>query len=399
MYTQRIKVKKKKICLLSSVPSTLWAFYRGLIRQLKASNFTVTLISSDLPELYALKNEFDCTIFPAEISRQISPLKDINSIFKLWNHFRHQKYNIIHAHTPKGGVVGMISSFLAGIPNRLYTMHGLLLETAKGSKWFLLWVAEWLACKLATNVLAVSPSLRQRVIDEKLCPASKIRVLGKGSACGIDMSKFSRSENLVLLGRKTRANYNIPGNAIVIGFVGRVVPDKGVETLVKAFERLQQQVPQSYLLLIGKFEMVREILDEKTMDIIKNNKHIIYNGRFTDEVLSFYAAMDIVTLPSRREGFGLTLIEAAALELPTIATKVTGCVDAVTDNVTGLLVEVDNVQQLFNAMLRLVKDSELRKELGRQGRQRVKDIYDSELLIAKHVNLYESLLSSYGREY
>lgn len=382
---------KRKICLIFADPVTPWCFYQGLIKRLNKEYAEVVLVSSDFPKLYWLEKELDVTIFATDIIRRITPLRDLVSVFKLCRFLRRKKFDIVHAHTPKAGFIGITSSFLAGIPNRVYTIHGLPMEGAKGLTWFLLWLAEWLACKLATSLLAVSPSLKQLAIDEKLCSANKIQVLGQGSACGIDLSRFSWSESLALSGKQTRANYNIPEDAMVIGFVGRVVPDKGIKALVQAFEKLQEVVPESFLLLVGEPETIHGTLDDKTIESMKSNEHILYNGEFVDDVLPYYAAMDIVVYPSRHEGFGLTLLEAAALGLSTITCKVTGCVDAVVDNITGLIVEVDNVQQLFSAMLRLVKDSELRKELGQQGRQRAKDIYDSELLIAKHIDLYKSL--------
>ncbi len=391
--------KTKRICLISSVPSTLWTFYRGLIRQLNKEYDEVALVSSDLPELHWFKNELGITLFAAQIARRITPLQDLISIFKLCRFLRRKKFDIVHAHTPKGGLIGMISSWLARIPNRVYTVHGLVLETAKGLRRRVLWLAEWLSCKLATQVLAVSPSLRQCVIDQGICPEDKILVLGHGSACGIDLSKFSPSERLTAAGRKIRANYNIPDDTIVIGFVGRVTPDKGVDLLVGVFERLQQCAPKSYLLLVGDFEIVHETLDKKTIESIKSNEQICYNGEFVTDVLPFYAAMDIVVLPSRREGFGMTLIEAAALELPTIATKVTGCVDAVVDNHTCLLVEVDNEMQLAHAMSKLVNDPELRKKLGQQGCERVRKRFDSRQLISKHIELYTELLEQHTNEH
>lgn len=379
-----------RICMISSIPITL-GFFKNLIRGLNQRHTEITLVSSDLPELYQFESELNCEVFTTTISRQISPFRDIVSISRLWNYFRQKKIDIVHAHTPKGGLIGMISSWLARIPNRVYTVHGLVLETAKGLRRGVLWLAEWLSCKLATQVLAVSPSLRQCVINEGICPAEKISVLGSGSVCGIDLKEFSRNESFVFAGAKIRAEYHIPDDAIVIGFLGRLVFDKGIKTLVKAFEKLQQKVSKSYLLLVGNFETVRDSLDDETVQKIKDNAHIVYNNEFVSDVLPFYAAMDIVTLPSRREGFGLTLIEAAALELPTVGTKVTGCVDAVVDGVTGLLVEVDNSEELYQGMLKLAQDSELRKKLGRQGRERVEAIFDSKMMIDRYINLYEKL--------
>lgn len=385
--------RNKNICLLSSVPITLRSFYGNLIRQLKADNFTVTLIASDLPELHELKKEFGCTIFPVQISRRISPFQDIRTIYKLWRHFRLKRYEIIHAHTPKGGFVGMVASSFAHVTNRIYTVHGLLLETSRGPRRWLLWSAEALACKLATTVLAVSPSLKQKIQEEKLCVEGKIQVLGKGSACGVNLTTFNPTRNWMAEGQEIRGKYGIPKEATVIGFVGRIVPDKGIRTLVDAFERLQHKVPESYLLLVGEFDNARETLDAETMSIIEKNSHIICNGQFIDNVLPFYSAMDMVTLPSKREGFGLTLLEAAAMELPTIATKVTGCVDAVVDNITGLLVEVDSIPQLYDAMLLLAQNPKLRRKLGQQGRQRTMETYSSELLVNEHIKLYKSLLA------
>jgi len=318
-------------------------------------------------------------------------MKDLSAILKLTWHLRREKYDIVHAHIPKGGLVGMVSAFLARVPTRIYTMHGLLLETFTGSKQKLLWLIEWLTCKSATNVLVVGPSLKQRVLEEKLCPLSKMQILGDGTACGIDLEKFNRTERTAALGRQTRQKLNIPEDAIVIGYVGRIIPDKGIKCLVYAFEIVQKQLENSYLLLVGAFETVRQTFCQKTIGIINSNDNI-KNTRYVEDPVPFYAAMDIVVLPSRREGFGLTLIEAAALGLPTIATKVTGCVDAVVDNVTGLLVEKDNNKQFAEAILKLARSAELRNKLGHEGGKRARKLFGSERLIEEHMALYEELL-------
>jgi glycosyltransferase involved in cell wall biosynthesis len=381
----------EKVCLISAVPGTLWGFYGGLIKQLKASSVDVTIASSNILYLDVFRQQVGCRVFPVEITRQISPQKDLAAICKHTRHLRREKYDIVHAHTPKGGLVGMVSAFVAGIPHRLYTIHGLPLETATGLKRCLLWLAERLSCKLATQILAVSPSLREKVLAEKLCPAGKIRVLGNGTACGIDLEKFKPNKKTAASGRQIREKLNIPEDALVVGFVGRIVPDKGIETLVGSFVKLQRWTANIHLLFVGWLETIRESLSQETLDTIKSNDNIHPVGHVGNPI-PFYAAMDIFVLPSRREGFGLTLIEAGALGLPVIATRVTGCVDAVVDNVTGLLVDVDDEEQLAEAMLKLAQDTELRNKLGRQGRERVRKLFDSKRLIAEHISLYEKIL-------
>ena len=216
-------------------------------------------------------------------------------------------------------------------------------------------------------------------------------MLAEGSACGIDLNRFKPSKELCALGMQTRVKYEIPQDAIVIGYVGRVVPDKGIEILVQAFENVQSQIQNTYLLLVVEFETVRETISTQTINRIKSSEHILFNGEFISDILPFYAAMDIVILPSRREGFGLVLLEAAAMGLPTVATRVTGCVDAVDDNKTGLLFEVDNKYQLAQALLKLVKEPQLRKKLGLKGQKRVCRSFDAKLLIKKHLDLYTEL--------
>jgi len=380
-----------KICLVSSVPATLWRFYSELIEQLRAQGSEVTIVSSDAPKLHKMGQRYGCTVLPLEITRRISFLKDIVAIYRLTKHLRHEKYQIVHAHTPKGGFIGTISAFLAGTTCRIYTVHGLVLETSVGWKRKLLWFAEWLTCKLATELLAVSTSLKKKVVEEKLCPAEKIGILGNGTACGINLEKFTRTDRTVALGRLTREKLSIPGNAIVIGFLGRIVPDKGIKALIEGFTELQERVSNVYLLLVGRFDNVRETVDPETVRTIDENDKIRYAG-YVDDTVPFYAAIDIVVLPSRREGFGVSLIEGQALELPVVATRVTGCVDAVVDEVTGLLVDMDDHRQLAKAMLELIEKPELRKELGRAGCRRVRELFDSKQLIAEHMALYERVL-------
>ena len=180
----------KRICMVSSRPGTLWAFYKGLIERLKSLSVDVVIATSDLPHLRCFNNQLNCSILPVEISRMVSPVRDLFAICRLVRYLRASKYDIVHAHTPKGGLIGMISAFLAGVRARVYTMHGLVLETATGFKRKLLWCTEWLNCKIATEVLAVSPSVREVALEEGLCRPEKVRVICNGTACGVDLQRF-----------------------------------------------------------------------------------------------------------------------------------------------------------------------------------------------------------------
>jgi glycosyltransferase involved in cell wall biosynthesis len=392
--TTNQSLNTKRICLISSVPVLLWRFYPSLIAKLQSFYQQITIIASDQSELHIFKNDFGCNIVPMEISRQISPLKDVLSIVKITRYLSREKYDLVHAHTPKGGLAGMVGSYLAQIPNRIYTIHGLPLETATGIKRRLLRGAEKLACRCATSVLAVSNSLRQRIIDENICPEKKIKVFAAGSACGVDPNYFNPDETTFKAGREIRRKYQIPDQDMLIGYVGRVVPDKGIEILVNVFESVQQQLSNCHLLLIGEFETVRDTLPSHTITKINTNPHIHYNDAYVRNIPPCYAAMDMVVLPTRREGFGLSLLEAAAMGLPTVATRVTGCVDAVVDNETGLLVEVDHETQLTHALLKLARDPELRQKFGQQGRKRVQEMFHVDLLTRAHMQLYSTLLSN-----
>jgi len=376
---------------------TLWSFYRRLIERAVKEHYEVTLISSGPEELKWFRNELGVNTFAVEITRRFTPFRDLIAILKLWRLFRRERFDIVHAHTPKAVFVGMAASFLAGVPNRVSTIHGSLMLTSRGLKRKLLWIMEWLSSKAATHTLVVGKSLRSYLLDMKLYSPEKLKVLGEGSACGVDLGYFNPDSAFNNLRKQMREKFEISDDSVVIGFVGRLGPEKGIKALVQAFEKLLKAAPQSRLLLVGQFETVRNRLDDETINTIRKNHNICCNGQFSRDVLPFYAAMDIYILPSRREGFSMTLLEAAAVGLPTITTTAIGCADAVEDNVTGLVVEIDNVEQICDAMLRLVKDNKLRNKLGRQGRQRAQQFYDSRILIDKHIEFYTSLLGSAKR--
>ncbi len=369
----------------------LWLFYRGLMAQLHRVFAACSAVTPYMPELDELVRYCSCTSHVVPISRAVSPFRDLVSIFKIARYIRKNRFTVVHAHTPKGGLVGVVAARLAGTPVRVYTMHGLPLETATGLKYGLLWLADRWVCHCATRVLAVSPSLRRQVIARGLCPPDKIAVLGKGTACGIDPEYFKRTDEMQRMGCQIRDRHRIDSDAVVLGYIGRIGPEKGINELVDAFTRLVQH-HNIWLFVIGEEEKLHGILRETTQREMKSNPRIIQLDHIQD-VRPYYAALDIVVLPTLREGISMVLLEAAAMNIPTVATRVTGCVDAIEDQVTGLLVDGNRPEQLVNALSQLIRDPAGRNEMGRQGRQRVQQYFAGESLIAEHLKFYEQLLS------
>lgn len=305
-----------------------------------------------------------------EMPRRITPLQDLVALFGIWQAFRRLRPQIVHAHTPKGGLLGMLSAWLSRTKVRVYHMHGLPYLTATGWKRRLLMWSEYISCRLAHRVICVSASVRAVAVDAGLCPAEKIRVLLEGSCNGVDAAgRFNPS----LLGdnvrNNTRGKYDIPSDAIVVGFVGRLVRSKGIVELADAWGTLRQDFPRLHLLLVGPAEPGDPVPSEVQRSLQDDPRVHLVGEEWN--IPPMYAAMDLLVLPTYREGFPIVLLEAAAMRLPMIATKVPGCVDAIQDGVTGTLVPSHDSRQLVVAVRRYLKDPELCRLHGEAARERV----------------------------
>lgn len=382
---------QSRILLVATVPSTLWAFYRHLPGVLRNTGIEVSIASSPGRELVYFSKEYGVETHAVCLTRRVSPFLDLRAVLQLVRLLRTHRYDLVHAFTPKAGLVAMIAARLVAVPHRIYSMLGLPLETARGLSRLMLRSAERATVRRADVVLAVSESLRRRVVDFGLSPAEKIKVLGHGSSCGVDTARFCRSVSTVEAGRQKRAMLGIDPDMLVFGFLGRLVPDKGIEMMVDAFVELGKTRENLCLLLVGDFEPGRGTVAVRTVREIRTHPHIRHVGFDWDSV-TYYAAMDVVVLATRREGFPYALLEAASMRLPVVATRATGCVDAVTDRVTGLLVDVDDRKAMIQAMRHLADDRALRERMGRAGRERVEKFFTEDGLLHEHLRLYSGLL-------
>jgi len=299
---------------------------------------------------------------------------------------------IVHAHTPKGGLLGMLAARITHVPIRIYHVHGLPFMTAKGFRRLILRLSERTACLLASRVLCVSHSIREIAVAERLCSPEKVKVLLHGSGNGVDaVSRFNPAYADEGLRRQVRAQAGIPADALVIGFVGRIVRDKGIVELAGAWLRLRDEFNVLYLLLVGPFEP-QDPLPEEVVHLLRSDPRIRLVD-LVDNIFPFYAAMDIVTLPSYREGFPNVPLEAAAMQIPVVATRIPGCVDAVQDGLTGTLITPQDAEALATALRMYLNDPELRQRHGRAAREYVLANFRPEDIWEALYREYEDLLS------
>jgi glycosyltransferase involved in cell wall biosynthesis len=366
---------------ITTVPDSL-DFFLGQVGYMKARGLDVHAISSPGAMLDRFAALEQVPVHALEMPRRITPLRDLAPVIRLTRLLRRLRPTIVHAHTPKAGLLGMIGAWLARVPVRIYHLHGLPLATAIGLKRFLLRWSEKVSCSLAHQVLCVSHSLREAALAEGLCQPERIKVLLAGSINGVDAVRAFDPQRL---GEATQADirnrYGIPADALVVGFVGRVVRDKGVAELVDSWRILRDEFPQLHLLVVGPFEPQDPVPPEAER-VLRSDPRVHLAGLCLD-VPPLYVAMDVVALPTYREGFGVVAIEGGAMELPVVATRIPGCVDAVHDGITGTLVPVHDALALTEALRRYLRDPELRRVHGTAGRRRVlrefrpEDIWDA----------------------
>jgi glycosyltransferase involved in cell wall biosynthesis len=366
---------------------------RGQPAYLRKAGFRVTLISSPGPVARKIAVEERVKLLEVDIQREISPLKDIRATVALLRQFLRDRPDVVNAGTPKAALLVLLAAFLLRVKGRVYTMRGLRLESARGLMRVLLRFIEILTCRLAHRVVCISPSLRRRALELRLVDPKKVVVIGRGSSNGIDLGRFSRDSNVEKMATSIRQRLGITKSEVVIGFVGRLVKPKGVLELLAAYDELLREGLLLNILFVGPAENTNEAVPSEVIARIQQASRLHWVGEIQNPV-PYYAAMDILALPSYREGFGNVLIEAAAMELPVIATRIPGCVDAVDENRTGLLVEPRNINELVRALRLYVTDEPLRRIHGAQGRARVLAEFGQDKIWQGLMDLYYDLLTN-----
>lgn len=345
----------------------------------KERGYSLHVICSQSDKLKGYSSKMGFSYKEIPIKRSFSIKQDISSVISICSYIKKFKIDIVTGHTPKGSLLSMIAAYIMRVPVRIYFRHGLVYETSVGFKRKILIFTDRITSFLSTRIVCVSSSVCVKSIEDKLNPKHKQTLLSRGTCNGIDINRFNVKKIDLHLKSTLRSKLNIPENAFVIGFTGRLVRDKGIVELVKAFELLSNKHENLYLLLVGMLEE-RDALPLKVRNIILDNSNIIYTGYVDNsEIEYYYSLMDIFVLPSYREGFPTSVLEASSMELPVITTRVTGCVDSIIENKTGMFVSHDTIE-LSNAIEILITDNSKQKELGYEGRLFVSEYFDQRII-------------------
>jgi len=358
---------------------------RGRLRALRHAGFEVIILSSPGENLTRLALEEGVTACPVAMRRHISPIQDLISLISVCKILRRFRPIITDFSTPKAGLLGNLAAWGMRVPRRIYTLRGLKLEGLQGTKQRLMLWSERIAARCAHEVVCNSESLRSAATALSIAPANKLRLFGDGSSNGVDTVRFSPGTTNV------REGWGIPDDDLVLGFVVRLTEDKGIPELLVAFEKILQAEPRARLLLVGWFDRAEDALDLRWRVHIARHPRICHTG-FKPETAPYYRAMDVLVLPTHREGFPNVALEAAACGLPVITTECTGARDALVHEVTGLLIPIGSPDAIARAALELLKDQGKRLQFGLAGRAWVLERYTRERVLGMAVAFYRELL-------
>ncbi|RKE45406.1 glycosyltransferase family 4 protein [Sphingobacterium detergens] len=359
----------KKILHVINVSFVVNHFFGNQFSHFSKKGYDFTVACTEDEYLYKQAKEKGFKVFPVAVLKAISPLQDALSILRLTRFIRKERFPIVVAHSPKGGLIGITAAYLARVEKRVFFRHGVVFETAKGFKRTLLIMIERFVGALATDVVIVSESLQRLSKDYKLNNPAKSMVLGKGTCSGIDIQRF-----------QYRPKQN---SDFVVGYVGRLVRDKGVVELIQGWLQFADGKSDVYLHIVGPLE-VRDAVPEDTLQKIKNSPSIRFFD-FVEDTASCYNEMDVFILPSYREGFPVGILEASASRLPIITTKSTGCINAIQENITGIYTEIAP-KPIAEAIDYYYKNPQVRQEHGRNGVLFVKNNFSEQKLFVEIEN-------------
>lgn len=351
--------------------------------------YEVVLLSSPGEQMDQITKEYGVKGIGIPMERHISLLKDFRALVKITMILRKEKPTMVHSMTPKAGLLCMVAAWMAHVPVRVHTFTGLVFPTSKGIKRKVLMATDYITCACATHVIpegeGVKNDLKNNGITKK-----QLKVLGYGNVRGIDLQRFSYRPNVALL-----ANTIKKENVFTFIFVGRIVKDKGINELCKAFDKLSSFAPMR-LILIGSYEDTLDPISNETREIISRNDTIeVVGPKYGDDLIAYYAAADCFVMPSYREGFPNTVLEAGAMGLPSIVTDINGSREIVKDGENGMIVPPRNEERLFDAMRVMAQANDDRQRMAGNARKMIEDRFEQGFVRRCLYDFYDEILKPY----
>ncbi len=369
------KKEKNKVCYVTNIDQSARFILFNQLKFLKKEGYDVHIVCSEGKLLEDIERE-GIKVKTVRFKRKISPFYDLWTLFRLFFYFSKEKFTIVHTHTPKPGFLGQLAAKLSGVPIIFNTIHGFYFQEKdkKTRKLFYVFV-EWIAAKCSDTIFFVNREDMVYAEKMKICPVGKIKYFGGG----IDLSFFSPKD--------------YSSNSKTVGIVGRLVKEKGYLDLFSAFSRVLKVFPEAVLMVIGPEEPEKKDRVDIS-SLIKSyglEKNILFLGERRD-LNELYPKMDVFVLPSYREGLGVSILEASAMERPVVVSDIRGCREAVDDGETGILVPPGNAERIAEAIIYLLKNPEDAKKMGKAGREKIKREFDEKLVFGRIEEEYKKKL-------
>jgi len=364
----------------------------GQMRFMSENGFDVLMISADGKELPEVISREQCRHIIVPMTRKITPWQDLKCLFRLISIFRKERPDIVHTHTPKAGLLGMLAAKLCGVKVRIHTVAGLPLMLEKGGRYRLLKFMEKLTYACAGQVWPNSNSLLEFIKEHKLTSSQKLRIIGKGSSNGININRFNREalDEKIISGIKEQINYAAGNNYLLC--IGRLVADKGIVELVDVFKILQKSKPSLKLVLVGEYEPTLDPLPAGTLNEIETNEAILHIN-WTNNVEYYMHLANYFVFPSHREGFPNVLLQSGAMGLPVICSRIAGNVDIITNNETGLVFGCKDEQQLWSLLEYAFSTPEQMQTMAKRLQEIIREDYRQENIWQNMLDAYKSLVN------
>lgn len=376
-----------KLILATTVPLSLDIFCKGLLKEL-SEDYEVVALSSPGELLDSVARREGVRTIAVPMARHISVIKDFKALLSLIKVFKAEKPDMIHSMTPKAGLLCMVASMLSKVPVRVHTFTGLVFPTASGIKKEVLKLTDRITCACATNVIPEGEGVKQDLIKNNITN-KPLKILGYGNVRGVDLEYYNRTPEV-----EEQASLIRDSHLFTFLFVGRLVQDKGINELIEAFDKLHDDYPQTRLFLVGPYEDSLDPISDKTRIVISENNDILAVGLQSGiELLSYYAASDCFVLPSHREGFPNTVLEAGAFGLPCIVTDINGSREIITNGYNGLVIPVHDSEALYEAMKSMIENKEMHDSMASVSRAHIASHYEQGFVRKCLFDYYKEVLS------